>query len=53
MCGPCGDDCVSCLLSCDAAYYSKNTTSALVKLTASISGQIANLYTEERKKSFL
>jgi hypothetical protein len=45
MCGSCGDNCVLCLLSRDAAYYNKNTTNALIKLTASISGQRENLYT--------
>jgi len=45
MFGSCRDNCVSCLLSCDAAYYSKNTTNALVKLTTSISGQAENRYT--------
>ena len=52
MCVSCGDNCVSCLLSRNAAYYSKNTTSSLVKLTASISGQTANIYTEEEAGGF-
>ena len=52
MCGSCGDNCVSCLLSCDAAYYSKNITSALVKFTACISGQTANFTLKKEASGF-
>ena len=52
MCGSCGSNCVSFFLSCDTAYYGKNTASAFVEVTASISGQTQN-YTEEGSRKFL